>query len=84
LFWGSPFVYRLPPYRRSPSVGNTRWETTKHRYGTTTPRTNPLNASPHGAIVKIAQMPAQNTELNRSQRFPFVEFIRIVFMEELQ
>jgi hypothetical protein len=69
------FIHRLLTYRRSPSVGNTRCETTKHRYG------SPLKASPQWATIKVAKMPAQDTELNRRQGLPFLDFRRTVFME---
>jgi hypothetical protein len=38
---------------------------------------------PMGATIKIIKVPAQNTELNRSQLFPFLDSIRIVVKEKL-
>lgn len=49
----------------------------KHRYG------SPLNASPKWTTIIVAKMPAQNTELNRSQALPFLDLRRIVFTEKL-
>jgi len=41
------------------------------------------DASPERRIVEVAKMPAQHAELNRSQCFPFLDFIGIVFAEQL-
>src|SRR6266571_475689 len=39
---------------------------------------------PERRIVEVAKMPAQHAELNRSQYFPFLDFIGIVFAEQLE
>jgi hypothetical protein len=78
LFWQSLFVHRLPTYRRSPSVGNTRWETTKHRYG------SPINTFTTVGNNKSCQDASSEHRAQSESGFPFLDFRRIVFVEILR